>query len=96
MFVSKSTKAAETGILEGDIIEEIGGTSVTLKNARSVFVKFSKLKVGDSIDITVTRGDKKIKVVPVLTAQKVKHAFEINPNATDKQIKFREAWMKNF
>ncbi|MCH8325205.1 MAG: peptidase [Bacteroidetes bacterium] len=96
LFVSKSTKAAETGILEGDIIEEIGGTSVTLKNARSVFVKFSKLKVGDSIDITVTRGDKKIKVVPVLTAQKVKHAFEINPNATEKQIKFRKAWMKNF
>lgn len=95
LFVAKSTKSAETGILAGDIIEEIEGTPVTLKNARSVIGKLHKLKAGDSINITVSRGDKKIKIKPILTAQEVKHAFEVNPNASEKQLKFREAWMKN-
>ncbi len=95
LFVVKSTKPESSGIIEGDVLEEVEGTPVTLKNARETFTKFSKLKVGDSINITVLRGDKKIKVAPVLSAREVKHAFELNPNPTEEQLKLREAWMKN-
>lgn len=95
LIIAKSENPEQTGLFDGDIIEEVEGTAVTLKNARQAFAKLANLKVGDSINFTLTREGKPIKVTSVLSARERKHVFETNPNATAEQLKLREVWMKN-
>jgi len=95
LIIAKSHKSDQTGLLEGDIIEEVEGIKVTLQNANQAFAKFAKLKVGDSMNFTLTRENKLVKVTSKISARENKHVFEVNPNATEEQLKLRKVWMKN-
>lgn len=80
---------------EGDIIEKVEGNLLTMQNARELFGKLRTLKVGDSLTMTVKRGDEELTITQTLQPRIIRHLFEVNPDAGPQQVKLREAWLKN-
>ncbi len=93
--VTKVEPDSKAGFEKGDIIEKVNGTPLSLQNVQMVFGKLRSLKVGDTINMTVKRGDKEIDLTATLQPRVIRHKFEVNPDASPEQLKLREAWMKN-
>ena len=93
--VTKVEPDSKEGFEKGDIIVKVNGNPLTLQNAQMVFGKLRSLKAGDTLNLTVKRGDKEFDLTTVLQPSVIRHKFEVNPNATPEQLKLREAWTKN-
>lgn len=82
-------------IKEGDILEKIDSTDITLQNVKKVASKSLSMPVGTKVNLTLKRGDKEIEVTETLRPTPLKHVFKVEPNPTPEQLKLREAWLKN-
>lgn len=89
----------DMGYQEGDIIESVNGTELSMANVRQVFTQISEeSKAGDKLKMVVIREKNgkekrkklKAKIKEIETRQS--HAFRIDPEATDAQIQIRKAW----
>jgi predicted metalloprotease with PDZ domain len=81
--------------LPGDILEKYDGNDITLGSYQKMLSKTKTLKVGEGLNITVSREGKKVNLFVKAGAQAIKHVIKINPDATPEQIALRNAWLKN-
>jgi predicted metalloprotease with PDZ domain len=84
-----------TEMRNGDIIDKLYSTPVTLENVQETFMTLHGKKPGDKIKLTLNRGGNDFNIEWILPAAKLKHSFEINKSARSEQIALREKWMKN-
>ena len=94
--VTSVTMPEENGVKTDDIILKANGEEVNLQNAQSRFSYISKLKVGDTVDLTVSRKGETKEIKITMQPRKIRHQFKVLENATEEQLALRSAWMKNF
>ncbi len=85
----------ELGIQGGDVIKSINGTAINLESIRPIIGQSFGWTPETAINIVLQRGEEEIVVdgkvgTPVLDAQIIVRM----QNASEEQIKLREAWMK--
>ena len=93
--VSDNTFWAEQNVQSGDIIKSLNGTILNLTNARSLMRQMYQWKVGDDMEMVITRNGEDITIKTTLTPAYtiIKNVVE-NPEATEAQIAIRNAWLK--
>ncbi len=84
----------EQGVLANDILKSINGTIVTIENARSLLGSMYRWKEGDQIEVVLDRNGEEITIKtalkPTYSTQKI---LVESKNATQDQIKIRNAWL---
>ncbi|RPI73457.1 MAG: PDZ domain-containing protein [Ignavibacteriales bacterium] len=80
----------------GDILDMMNGEKLSIQNIQEKInrVKNDK-KPGDKISLTVLRDNEPIDLPITLSANREKHIFTINENASPEKINLRNAWLKN-
>lgn len=93
--VSENSFWTDNGVQPGDIIKAIDGTEVNLQNANQVLQKVFSWEVGQSIEVKLNRKGEEV-IVKTLTTQSYTNGESIHPipNASEAQVKLREAWLK--
>ncbi len=94
-IVTRVENFSDDGIKAGDHILKVNGEEVDLQNAQSKFAFMSKLKVGESFNLTAQRGAEQKELKVSMQPRLIKHQFNIIENATEEQLTLRSAWMKN-
>ena len=94
-IVGLSAISAKTGLLEGDVPLKIIGIEVNMANTREIFGKIFSMKVGETVDMIVQRGDKEVEVSVPLQQRMDKYIFEEMENLTAEQKILREVWSRN-
>jgi len=80
----------------GDIVDKVNGEKLSLKNVRKILSQIKNTsKVGDTVTVTVIRNDEPVDLELQLSAEKKKHVFSVNENATEQEIELRNVWMRN-
>ncbi len=94
-IITRVDNPTADGVSAGDFVLKVNGEEVTMQNAQTKFAFMSKMKVGESFDITVDRsgGQKDVKVS--MQPRPIKHEFKVLDNATEQQLALRSAWMQN-
>ncbi len=83
------------GLQAGDIILKLNGAELSEANLRKLISDIKDLGIGKKYNVTVKRGDEEITVEKETAPAALKHIIEVNKNASDEQIKLREAWLTN-
>lgn len=94
--VTSVTVPEENGVKADDFILKVNGEDVNLQNAQSKFSYLSKLKVGDTVALTVDRKSETKEIKIAMQPRKIRHQFRVLENATEQQLALRSAWLKNF
>jgi predicted metalloprotease with PDZ domain len=97
-FIEKvSDQSPGANVLKaGDIIDKVEGEPVTTENVSKIFARIrTTYHVGDSVNMTVLRDNTSLDLEIKLTASRNKHVFFVNENATEEQVKLRNAWLRN-
>jgi predicted metalloprotease with PDZ domain len=94
-IVGMGATSAKAGLLEGDVPLKIIGIEVNMANTREIFGKIFSMKVGETVDMIVQRGDKEVEVSVPLQQRMDKYIFEEMENLTEEQKMLREVWSKN-
>ena len=85
----------DNGAKPNDVLKSINGTIVTLQNANSLFQEMYSWLPGQDIEVLLNREGKEIKIKTKTTkTYTIGKAILPNKNATDAQIKLRNAWLK--
>ncbi|MEM7037138.1 MAG: peptidase M61, partial [Bacteroidota bacterium] len=105
-FVVESTKrmnkfGRQLGLEKGDEIVSFDGQELNIRNLAEVVADFQKRhKAGDKIVVMVDRPDdsgnlkrKKLKAKAQLVNLRGRNILTLNPDATEKQIATRRAWL---
>ena len=87
--------SAEAGLMIGDVPLKVMGTDVKMENVRETFGKLHSMKVGETVNILVQRGDEEIEVIVTLQQKMDRNIFESMETTTEQQKQLREAWSKN-
>jgi predicted metalloprotease with PDZ domain len=87
--------SANSGLKEGDVPIKILNTEVTMENIREIFGKILSMKVGETVNMIVQRGDEEVEINLTLHQRIDRHIFESMDTMTEQQKKLREAWSKN-
>ncbi|MDR3611359.1 MAG: hypothetical protein P4L27_12405 [Ignavibacteriaceae bacterium] len=95
IVVSNVPDTNSTKMREGDIINKLFTTTLTLENVQDAFMVMYGKKPGDILKFTLTRNGKDFEVDWKLPAAKRKHNFEIIKFPNPDQLALRNAWMKN-
>lgn len=97
-FIEKvSDESPGANVLKaGDVIDKVNGEQITMENVHKIFAQIRTTHhVGDSVSMTVLRDNKSVELEFKLTASREKHVFSVDENATEEQVKLRNAWMRN-
>lgn len=94
-IVSKVDIPAADGVAAGDFILKVNGEEVNMQNAQTRFAFMSKMKVGESFNLTVERNGEEKEIKVSVQPRPIKHEFKIMDNATEQQLALRSAWMQN-
>jgi predicted metalloprotease with PDZ domain len=94
-ILGMSESNAEAGLKEGDIPIMMLGTEVNMSTAGKIFGKLHSMKVGESVDIVVRRGNEEIEATLTLQQRMDRHLFEEMEKPAAEQIKLRDAWSQN-
>jgi len=86
---------ANSGLKEGDIPLKILGTEVTMENIREIFGRIRTMKLGETVNMIVQRGDEEVEINLVLHQRMDRHIFQSMDTITEQQKKLRDAWSKN-
>jgi predicted metalloprotease with PDZ domain len=85
----------DNGVQSGDVVKTVNGTALTFENAQQVFMDMYMWQPGTKINVVLERNGAEIVVDKELTqSYTIGQQLKTNPNATDKQIALREAWLK--
>ncbi|MFC2119573.1 peptidase [Bacteroidota bacterium] len=95
VILGMSESTADAGLQEGDVPIMMLGTELNMSTAGKIFGKLHSMKVGETVDIVVQRGNEKIKATVTLQQRMDRHIFEKMENPTAEQIKLRDVWSKN-
>ena len=81
---------------QGDIVDKVNDEKLSFMNVRKILSQIkSNSKVGDTVSVTITRNNEPMDLELQLSAEKKKHVFSVNENATEQEIELRKAWMRN-
>jgi predicted metalloprotease with PDZ domain len=80
------------GLKEGDIILKVFGEDVSLKNASEIIERKNKMKIGDTYDITIIRGDEELTFTGTLFERMDYHILNVGENSAGQQNEFRDIW----
>ncbi|MFA7419008.1 MAG: PDZ domain-containing protein [Melioribacteraceae bacterium] len=94
-IVSKVDIPTADGVAAGDFILKVNGEEVNMQNAQTKFAFMSKMKVGESFNLTVDRKGEEKEIKVSMQPRPIKHEFKIMDNATEQQFSLRSAWMQN-
>lgn len=94
-IVSKVDNPSADGVAAGDFILKVNGEEVNMQNAQTKFAFMSKMKVGESFNLTIERKGELKDVKVYMQPRPIKHEFKILDNATDQQMELRSKWMQN-
>jgi len=95
-YIYKNTDYSnELGLKKDDKVYSLFGKKVNGKSFKKIIEKRNKMDIGAPFEITVIRDGEKISAKGNLQKRVDRHVFEINQNATDKQIKLRSIWQNN-
>ena len=83
------------GLQAGDVLLKVMDMEVKMENIREIFGNLQKMKVGDTVNIIVERGNEEVTLDVTLRQRMDKHIFEEMENPTSNQLKLRESWSKN-
>jgi len=84
-----------TVMRNGDIINKLYDTPITLETAQTAFMMLHGKKPGDEIKLVLTRDGKDFDVLWKLPYAQRKHIFEVLQSLTPEQFALRDAWLKN-
>ncbi|MGH7598934.1 MAG: PDZ domain-containing protein, partial [bacterium] len=87
----------EQGLRDGDIVLTYNGKPVKLETIQEIGQELSSLQSGQRYELAVERDEKEMtfKLEVFTKEQANRHVFEIDPNATEKQLALRKSWMRN-
>ncbi|KAF0142311.1 MAG: peptidase M61 domain-containing protein [Stygiobacter sp.] len=94
-IITRVDNPTADGAAAGDFVLKVNGEEVTMQNAQAKFAFMSKMKVGESFDITVDRKGEQKEVKVYMQPRPIKHEFKVLDNATEAQLALRSAWMQN-
>ena len=83
------------GLQAGDVLLKVMDKEVKMENMREIFSGLQKMKVGDTVNVVVLRGNEEVEVNVILKQRMDKNIFEKMENPTKEQLQLREAWSKN-
>ena len=85
----------DLGVKSGDIIKVINGTDLTMQNANEQLQKVYMWKPGQEIEVKLNRNGEDV-IIKTTTVQSYTNGevLKAKEDATSKQIKTREAWLK--
>jgi len=86
---------ANSGLKEGDVPLKVLGTEVTMENIREIFERIRTMKLGETVNMIVQRGDEEVEINLTLHQRMDRHIFESMDTMTEQQKQLREAWSKN-
>jgi len=93
--VTKNSFWVENGVQPFDVIKEVNGTELTLRNANSVLQGTLVWKEGDPVEVKLDRAGKEIVIKTKLTKSYTKgEALDTIENASKEQVTLRNAWLK--
>jgi len=95
LTVTDVLEGSRSGLMKGDVIEEIDGTPATFANLRRLFARIGALKPGNIVRVRVRRGGEEVEVNSVLTPRLTRHEFVVEPHPSPAQQALRDAWMRN-
>jgi len=86
---------AQQGVLPNDVIKEVDGVVVTLQTANQIFQDVFMWKPGQDIEMKLDRNGQEI-IINTKTTQSYTNGQGLmsKEDATESQIKIREAWLK--
>ncbi|MFH6770166.1 peptidase M61 [Gaetbulibacter aquiaggeris] len=86
---------ADQGVLPNDVIKEVDGVVVTLQTANQIFQDVFMWKPGQDIEMKLDRNGEEI-IINTKTTQSYTNGqgLKSKEDATESQIKIREAWLK--
>lgn len=96
-FMKVPEKLAALGLEVNDELIAVNNEEVTMESARAILGKLRMLQIGDDYTLLVQRGEEKIEVVAkVFSKEKVnKHVFALDEEASEKEQRLWNAWLKN-
>ena len=94
-IITRVDNPTADGVAAGDFVLKVNGEEVTMQNAQAKFAFMSKMKVGDSFNLTVDRKGEQKEVKVYMQPRPIKHEFKVLDNATEQQLALRSAWMQN-
>jgi predicted metalloprotease with PDZ domain len=95
IVVANVPDTLKTEMRDGDIINKLYDTPITLETAQTAFMMLHGKKPGDVIKLVLTRDGKDFDIFWKLPAAKKKHIFEVIQSPTYEQLSLRETWMQN-
>jgi predicted metalloprotease with PDZ domain len=95
IVVANVPDTLKTEMRDGDIINKLYDTPITLETAQTAFMMLHGKKPGDVIKLVLTRDGKDFNVLWKLPPAQKKHIFEMLQSPTPEQLSLREAWLKN-
>ena len=85
----------DNGVLPGDVLKTVNGTALTFENAQKTFTDMYMWSPGTKIKVVLDREGEEIVIEKELTqSYTTGQKLEENPDATEKQIALRKAWLK--
>lgn len=86
----------DKGAQENDVIKFVNGTEASITNARAILMKLYGAKMGDDVNIVLDRSGEEIVIATKLSqAFTTKTNLGEDDNASDVQIKIRNAWLNS-
>lgn len=91
------TLLMKQGLKENDIIKEINGQAISLKNIRSLVKEIDNVPIKKSYSIKISEAgsDSLLTLKKITTPNVIKHTFLIDENPGENQLAMRNAWLKN-
>ena len=85
------------GLIEDDEVTAINAAPMNLSNAKQILKDLREQPIGSDYTIVVKRpeGEVKVKSKILVKEESRQFVFEVDPQATEKQVALRNAWMKN-
>jgi predicted metalloprotease with PDZ domain len=86
---------SKSGLKKDDVLYKVLGEEVTMQSARKLLGQISSMNVGDTVDVTVKRGDKEVVTHVALQQRMDKHIFKEMDKITEQQKFLRDVWKRN-
>ncbi|GAA3577151.1 peptidase M61 [Snuella lapsa] len=94
-MVADNSFWAEQGVKSGDIIKTVNGTELTMQNVNELLTEMFMWKPGKEIEVKLNRKGEEVVIKTITTQPYTKgESIQVNENASEAQIKLREAWLK--
>ena len=96
-LINVSPEIQKQGLREGDFVVACNGKPAKLETIQEIGQELQRLQPAQTYELTIERDQKEMpmKLEAFSKEQVDRHVFELDPNATEKQLALRKVWMRN-